>query len=297
MRQFLKTWMLPISIIGGIIFHEWIGYVKFLSPYLIFLMLLVTYTRIDLKEIRITRFQILLLLVQLAGCWLTYAAIAPFSQTIAAGGFICVFISTATAAPVITGMLGGSITKLISYSLLSNLTFAIFAPLFLSAISGKEITFIDSFMLILREMVPLLLAPLLLALLMRWLTPNLRKNIAEHQSISFYLWAVSLFIVVGNSVSFAIKNGDGNITEMGYLAIVALITCCAQFYVGRKIGGIFGDRISGAQGLGQKNTVIAIWVAMTYLNPITSIAPAAYVLWQNSINSAQLYIKAKHGKI
>lgn len=297
MRQFLKTWMLPISIIGGIIFHEWIGYVKFLSPYLIFLMLLVTYTRIDLKEIRITRFQILLLLVQLAGCWLTYAAIAPFSQTIAAGGFICVFISTATAAPVITGMLGGSITKLISYSLLSNLTFAIFAPLFLSAISGKEITFIDSFMLILREMVPLLLAPLLLALLMRWLTPNLRKNIAEHQSISFYLWAVSLFIVVGNSVSFAIKNGDGNITEMGYLAIVALITCCAQFYVGRKIGGIFGDPISGAQGLGQKNTVIAIWVAMTYLNPITSIAPAAYVLWQNSINSAQLYIKAKHGKI
>ena len=50
-----------------------------------------------------------------------------------------------------------------------------------------------------------------------------------------------------------------------------------------------GDKISGAQGLGQKNTVLAIWMAMTYLNPLSSVAPAAYVAWQNTINSWQLY--------
>ena len=28
---------------------------------------------------------------------------------------------------------------------------------------------------------------------------------------------------------------------------------------------------------------------MTYLNPLSSVAPAAYVAWQNTINSWQLY--------
>ncbi len=78
------------------------------------------------------------------------------------------------------------------------------------------------------------------------------------------------------------------------------MVCGLQFYVGRRIGARFGDRISGAQGLGQKNTVLAIWLALTFLNPISSVAPAAYIAWQNTINSLQLYyrqkkeLKAKH---
>ena len=48
-----------------------------------------------------------------------------------------------------------------------------------------------------------------------------------------------------------------------------------------------------AVAVGQKNTVLAIWLALTYLSPITSIGPASYIIWQNSINSYQLYLKEK----
>jgi BASS family bile acid:Na+ symporter len=77
------------------------------------------------------------------------------------------------------------------------------------------------------------------------------------------------------------------------LAVVALLCCVIQFALGRRIGERYGDRVSGAQGLGQKNTVLAIWMALTYLHPIASIAPASYVVWQNIINSAQLIHKDK----
>ncbi|MDE7135573.1 MAG: transporter, partial [Muribaculaceae bacterium] len=60
------------------------------------------------------------------------------------------------------------------------------------------------------------------------------------------------------------------------------------FYIGRKIGKKFGDTVSGGQSLGQKNTVLAVWLAMTYMNPTASIAPAAYIAWQNIVNSWQL---------
>lgn len=299
MKQFLKTWMLPISMLGGVFFHSWIGYIKFLTPYLIFIMLTVTYTRISPKEFSIKRFHWILLLVQMIGGWSIYFLLYNFSPIIAQGGFLCFFICTATSAPVITGMLGGSIAKIAVYSFLTNFTLAVCAPLFLSYISGdaSSMSFYDSFMKIGAEVVPLLTFPIIVALVLRYSFQSLNRKIATHQSISFYLWSVALFIVVGNSVSFIIKQPVKEVWEMIGLAIVSLFACCIQFYLGRIIGKHYGDPIAGAQGLGQKNTILAIWLALSYLNPIISVAPATYVGWQNIINSTQLYRKAKKAKI
>ena len=52
-----------------------------------------------------------------------------------------------------------------------------------------------------------------------------------------------------------------------------------------------GAGSAGAQALGQKNTVLAVWMAIAYLNPISSVAPAAYVAWHNIVNSMQIYRK------
>ena len=77
------------------------------------------------------------------------------------------------------------------------------------------------------------------------------------------------------------------------MAFFALVICVAQFALGRYVGRRYGDPVSGGQGLGQKNTILAIWMAQVYLNPLASIAPASYVLWQNLINSWQLWRKGK----
>ena len=98
---------------------------------------------------------------------------------------------------------------------------------------------------------------------------------------------------MGNAVSFIMAEPYEKIPEMLLLAFLSLLTCCGQFLIGRKIGARYGEKISGAQGLGQKNTVLAIWMALTFLNPIASVGPAAYVAWQNTINSLQLFYKTK----
>lgn len=298
-RKFLKTWMLPISMMGGIIFHDWIHYLSFLTPYLIFIMLTITYTRIRSSELRITRFQWTLLAAQMIGCWLVYGVLYPINEQIAAASFLCVFMPTATAAPVITGMLGGSVTKLATYSLLSNLAVALTAPTFLSLVNGTgaDISFAESFTTICAQVVPLLILPLVVAILMRHSAPKMHKAIAEHQSISFWMWAVALFIVMGRAVSFMIKQPFSELPTMAGMAVASLAVCCLQFFLGRKIGGRLGDRISGAQGLGQKNTIIGLWMALTYLNPIVSVGTATYIVWQNSINSFQLYLKSKRGAL
>ncbi|MDE6582461.1 MAG: transporter, partial [Duncaniella sp.] len=109
----------------------------------------------------------------------------------------------------------------------------------------------------------------------------------------FYIWAVSLFIVVGRAVTFVMAEPIEMASEMILIAVVAGVMCAGQFYIGRRIGNACGDKIAGAQGLGQKNTVLAIWMALSYLNPVSSVGPAAYIAWQNTINSLQLYFKSK----
>lgn len=286
--------MLPIAMVGGLLFHNFIDSIAFLAPYLIFVMLLITFCRVRPSEFRITRLSGGLITVQVVGAIALYLALLPVSRELAEGTFICVFCPTATATPVITGMLGGSVPRLATFSIVSNVTVAILAPLLFTMMGSEaDITFLDSVILIATRVVPLIILPLFVALAMLKVTPRLHSTIASHQSLSFYIWAVSLFIVVGRAVSFIMSEPPEMIPEMLWLGTLSLIVCCGQFYIGRRIGRRCGDKISGAQGLGQKNTVLAIWMALTYLNPITSVAPAAYILWQNTINSAQLYYKAK----
>lgn len=289
-RSNLKSLMMPMAMLFGAIFYPWMEYVTFLSPYLIFIMLFITYCKLSIRDFKPGKFELSLLAIQMTLAGLAYGVTFFWNKTVAEGVFICVFIPTATAAPVITSMLGGSISKVATYSLLCNTFVAVTGPILLAAIGEhSDMSFGDSFLLILKQVFPLILLPLAVAMLLRKFTPSLHSQIVSHQQLSFYCWVVSLFIVVGSCTSFAIKNWTPETTgTMILLALGALVVCLLQFKIGRKTGKYFGDKVSGGQALGQKNTVLAVWLALAYLNPLASIAPAAYVAWQNIINSWQL---------
>lgn len=289
-RQKIKNLMLPLAMIGGAIFYKWMGYLTFLSPYLIFLMLFITYCKINYRDFKPQKFHLVLLAVQMLLSFAVYFVVLPFSHKVAEGLFICIFIPTATAAPVITSMLGGSISFVATYSLICNIVVAVVGPFILAQIGdAPDMTFLKSASMIAMKVFPLLILPLVTAMMLRRLSPKLHTSIKEHQQVSFYLWAVSLFIIVGSCVSFTINHWQpSEIWNIISLAVGALVVCLLQFIIGRKIGRHKGDAVSGGQSLGQKNTVLAVWLAMAYMNPIASVAPAAYIAWQNIVNSVQL---------
>lgn len=313
-RQQLKSAMLPVAMIGGAVLYKWMEHVEFLSPYLIFLMLFITYCRLDLKDLRPSKAHILLLAVQMGLSAAIYMLVLPFNHTVAEGLFICVFIPTATAAPVITAMLGGSIAFVASYSLLCNLVVAIAAPIVLAVIGDSELGFIDSMLRILSKVSPLLVLPMIAAWGIRKVSHSAHKWICDRQQLSFYIWAVSLFIIVGSCVSFVIRNWNENeVPAISVMAVGAFVVCLLQFIIGRKIGAKWAGwraasemasrddnsdpRVSCAQSLMQKNTVLGVWLAMTYMTPMASVAPAAYIAWHNLVNSWQIMHHKSKDKI
>ena len=113
---------------------------------------------------------------------------------------------TATSAAVITGMLGGNIAVLATYTLLSNLTVATLSPLVFSLIGSQTaLPFFESFGIVCRQMIPLLILPFVIAVLLKRFAPRIHRQLRERQQISFYLWAVSLTIVMGNTISFLVR--------------------------------------------------------------------------------------------
>lgn len=236
-----------------------------------------------------------MLAIQLLGSSALFICLRPLGLPLAQAVFICVLCPTATAAPVVTGMLGGNIARVATYSIFSNLTVALLAPLYFIWVGGgnTDISFFHEFSLIAAKVAPMILIPLGLTLLLYFFARPVHNAIAKAQSASFYLWSISLFIVVGRAVSFVMSEPPAAIPMMVAIALATLLVCILQFIVGRKIGRRYGDPISAAQGLAQKNTVLAIWMALTYLEPISSVGPAAYIIWQNAINSAQIYFASK----
>ena len=259
-------------------------------------MLLITFCRVNISEFRITALTWQVVGVQMIGCVVLYFSIAPFDSVLAQGAMLCFLCPTATAAPVITAMLGGSIITLVAISVLSNVWAALFAPLMFTIAlgdNGLNIDFLATFGTIMAKVGPMIVGPMVLALLLRIVAPKVHRFIHDNQSISFYLWSIVLIIVVGRVTTFALSEPSERIPQMIILTIAAGIICAIQFIVGRRLGRRHGDAVAGAQGLGQKNTLLAVWMALTFLDPLASIAPAAYIIWQNSFNSLQIWLKAR----
>ena len=55
--------------------------------------------------------------------------------------------------------------------------------------------------------------------------------------------------------------------------------------------------MSAGQAMGQKNTVVGIWIALMFLDPLAALAPGAYVIWQNLVNAWQIWYKEKYGVV
>jgi BASS family bile acid:Na+ symporter len=144
----------------------------------------------------------------------------------------------------------------------------------------------------LGKVFPLLLSPFIVALLLRRFVPSVHRVLMACHGAAFYLWAVALVIVTGQTVR-SLVTGTAPVSVELLIAFGGLLACAIQFFLGKRIGSAYDDRISAGQALGQKNTVLAIWMACTYLNPLSSVAPGSYVIWQNLFNSWQLWKKRK----
>lgn len=289
-RQNIKTIAMPLAMVVGAALCRPLATVEsathgMLTPMLIAAMLFVTFCRVDVRQMRLSWVHLWMLFIQFGGGIVAYYGVtALLGETVGQGAMICVMAPIAMAAVVIGGMLGGNVTTMVTYSLVCNLATALVIPYMLHMFGNGSCTFAD----IIARVAPTLVAPFVVAQVCRWILPRVAKWFAEHSSISFYLWLVSLVLVLGRTTAFILDTDADPFVEVE-LALVALVLCLMQFGAGRLLGCATGDVVATTQSVGQKNTIFAVWLSLNFLDPIASVAPTAYIVWQNLTNSWQIW--------
>lgn len=312
--QFVKKWTLPCSMVFGACVYLLFREVKPLSPVgdllgpffleimplLIFAMLYVTFCKIRLHDLRLSPWHAWLQIIRVALAGVLVIAMqwlggAP--KLILEGAFVCIMCPTAAAAAVITEKLGGSIASMTVYTLIDNGLTALLIPLFFPLVEKEaDISFATSFVVILERVVTVLVLPFCCAMATRKWLPKVAGRIKSVKNLAFYMWGFNLSIVMGLTVHNILTARISGLT-MSLLLLVPLLVTFLLFATGKAVGRRYGDSISGGQALGQKNTIVGIWLTVTYLNPTAAIAPCAYVVWQNTVNSWQLWCKEKYGRL
>ncbi len=309
--QFLRDWTLVISILAGIAAYfiycaiplleptHALAYkvVAVVQPAMIFAMLFLTFCRVRPSELRLCPWHGWLLLIQ-GGAFCLLASLLmlmPHSgwRVILEGAMLCMICPTATAAAVITRKLGGDVAHVTTYTILINVLGSLLIPALTPLVHpDADMGFVTASLLIMREVFPLLLLPLALAILLRWLWPRAQQWIAGKSEWSFYIWAVSLALALTMTTRSFVHSHVGAATQLG-LVLVSLVCCLLQFWLGRRIGRRYDDAITAGQALGQKNTVFIIWLGYTFFTPVTAVIGGFYSIWHNIVNTRQLY-RANH---
>jgi len=309
----LKNWTLPCAIVSGTVIYLIFYWVPALDtignrlaplfdailPLFMGLILFTTFCRVDFHKMRphkwhlfITLFQVLI--VALIVALIKGLAMQGRDLVMMEGILTCVICPGAAAAAVVTSKLGGNLETMTTYTLLSNFVTALLVPVVFPLIdSDVTIGFWQSFAAILYKVCLVLVVPMAAAYAVKHYLPRLHQWLTSINDLSFYMWGISLTIVTGCTVKNII-NAHAPLTFLIAIAAIALILCIAQFAIGRYIGHFFGTTIESGQALGQKNTAFAVWIAYTYLSPLSVAGPGCYILWQNAINSLEIWHHRRH---
>lgn len=287
-----RSYVLPAAILAGLFLHRWCAYLAWLSPFLIFLMLLLNFTAVDMRHLHLSRTSIRIMLYQAVTSIACYFIVSKLfhNELLAEGllvGILCPVACSVVATACILGADRESVTE---YTVWGNLMTALIAPFYFTFIGKhQDYTFWQSFLLIQQRLAPTIALPFFSALLLQSVWRKGNDFLCRFKDYSFHLWAVLLLISLGQTIDFIFLHGKGNELNILALGVASALTCIFHFSVGKLSGRKHGDSIGEGQLMGQKNTALGIWIATTYLNPLSSVFMAFYSVWQNLFNSWQIW--------
>ena len=338
-RKTIRNWMLPIAMVTGassyLLYHVMPEPIHMAGPYLerilsvvqpllIFLMLFLTFCRIEPKDLKPHRWHWWLLLIQggiftLLGFAIVligkhWPGVGSDAKVLIESAMLCMICPTATAAAVVTRKLGGDVAGITTYIVLINILAAVLVPLIVPLIQPMGgMDFWNAFNLILAKVFPLLILPCFCAWLVRYLMPRVHQKLLQWQDLPFNIWVVALVLAIAVTTK-AVANSEMSWWLLAAMSVISLLCCVFQFAAGRYVGvrykphrtdvhpevearGRAVRQVTAGQSLGQKNTVFAIWLGYTFMPPPeTAIVGGLYSIWHNIYNSWQLYRAGKHSE-
>ena len=290
----MKSALLFIAITIGLLLPE-LAYFSGWIRGLVMLMLGLGFLTIKFKRDMLSKELLYVTLANLLIPIPVYLLVSYIGESQAEAAFVIAAAPAAIASPIVIGFIKKR-TDFVSLAVvMTNFLPVLILPLAIPLVATR----IDpggedaEYTIVLSVMVTILL-PLFLAVAVRLIGGVLYNTVAWAKRFTLYLWLAAMALACAKARAFVNEN-DISTDLLISIAWISAAICVVNFGFGYLIGGKKFARES-SQSLGQKNTMFAVWVGLTFFNPISVIAPVAYIIFQNIYNAFQILVFEIHEK-
>ncbi len=281
----MKSVLIFVSILLGIFLP--VGHhLTFLIRYSLMLMLFFAFLEVKIDRYIITANHLKVLLLNIGLPLLLFYLIRPISSTVASAAFVIASAPTAAGAPVIALLMKRKVGFVTASVILTSPVMALVIPFTLPLVLTVEgnINALE----VLMPVAQVVFIPLILAQLVRNFSVLLSAWFRKFSGLPYYLFLSNVFIASANASNYILNDEQTAWYEFLHIAFGIGLVCLLQFKIGEWIGGrtLF---LENGLALGRKNTMFALWVALTFIDPITGLGPIFYIVFHNAYNSWQIY--------
>lgn len=282
--------IMPAAILLGIFLPQ-AHFLSAILPFSIGLMMILTFIeKISPQEHGVTfKIEAHAFLTSLVLCAALIGAYYAFglSKALLLGGLIVCLAPPANAAPAMTKILGGNPVLALKILIVGHLIACFTIPLIFGYFTGNSGEYFAMSRRIFNSIQPIISIPLAIALGLRAFYPEIADKVENYQKYTLYIWCFNVFIIISRA-SYDIRSmGPEQLWRSGVFQeelVLSAVLCGLLFFL-----GWFFDRkhhpIEGSQSMGQKNTMLVIWISQAYAGSVAALCPVFYVVWQNIVLS------------
>ena len=297
MKQQLRSICMILGFLVGSVFHEELGFLTPILPVGIAIMLSITFIGMDTSRLKPRRKHLSVLFsiyaIAMVSWYVVHLAGYPL---LAEALFFCAATPIASASPIIVSLLKGDVEFSTTAMVLSQAVFSVLMPLLLPlVVQAADISYGELALLSASQIATVLVAPAIIAVLLRWLYPPCRAWSAKLRDVSLGIWVFNLVIVAAAGVE-RLHRTQTSLWDMLPIMLGAAFLCAFCFFFGYRIGAPNLKR-ECSQALGQKNTILSLYMAtQSYAAPMAYLGPLIYVFCHNIANAVQLSLAAREEK-
>ncbi len=287
----VKSILILLALAAGLLLPALETYTFTLRPFLMALLFF-SFLNVRIGRDLFSRMQLYAALLLLPTGLLIYYLGQLYAEDLGLTLLLMGLAPTAVITPVLAQIMRRSPGYMVGAILVSHGCFALTVPLVLPVLLGIELS-VSSLVRLVYTIGGTVAGPLVLAQLVRRMNGPLLVGLRRIAPYTFALFLSNITVASGSLSHYLRYESSTPWVFVIYttLAIGALVVM--NFAVGSRLAPR-GKAVEGSLALGRKNTMLSIWIALEYINPLTVLGPMLYILLQNILVAGQIaYVERK----
>ena len=291
-RILLRPAMIFIPIFCAFLFPqgvEYFGNSKSLIRNLLMVMIFMTCLKLRFKDLSFRKEHWIILLLNVLLGVIPFFLIRfffPAEPVYALAAFFTGITPTAVAASVIMTFLNGRAGFVLSSYILTNTLIPLLLIVLLPYVTGNMTG--DFFFDVMKTLFTVIVIPFAASRLVLSVYRGAAQLAGKLKMVSFSLWTFLIYVLSASVILFFRDNREASMQQTVVVAILSLVQCILNFYLGGKISKHRLCR-ECSQSLGQKNTSFTVYLALQYASVPVALGPFFYIFWHNICNAVQMY--------